>query len=152
VSYNLNSGINLLNLYPGGLTILQQSSSSTTYRIGISFATGINTGSANTVYVDCANFTGGAWKHLVVQAVRSGVAAGRIYCYINGTLQNSGGTAYSFGGSGDFYCETVSGANFGGVINYSAPKLGYRLDNSRLVMGAPFDTTGFTAPTSAFTA
>lgn len=150
-SYNINSGLNLLNLYPGGLTILQQNNSSTKYQIGLAFATGPSTGSANNIYVACNDLTGGAWKHVVVQVVRSSVGNGRIYCYVNGVLQNSGGTPYTFGGC-DFYCEPISGAQLGGALNYSAPRLGYRLDNTRLVLGASFPLSGFTAPTSAFTA
>jgi hypothetical protein len=149
VSYNINTNITLLNLYNGGITISQQSGSSTTYRIFVNFATAIDSGSSNGIQAACNNLTGGAWKHLVIQYVRSGAGTGRLYCFVDGVLQNSGGTINSTGS--DFWCSSTT-AHLGETFTFSAPKLGFRLDNTRLIQGASFPLTGFTAPTAAFTA
>lgn len=46
----------------------------------------------------------------------------------------------------------IGGAKVGVQLTYSGSALSYRLDNTRLVLGAPFGIAGFTAPTAAFTA
>jgi hypothetical protein len=150
-SYNISTNINLIGLYLGGITIAQQYNSSTAYRIFVNFATGINSGSATGAQVQCNNLTGGGWKHLVVQVARTSSGVGKIYCFVDGILQNSGGTDYNVGAGSDWWCST-NNIYLGNTFSTATPKLGFRLDNTRLILGNPFSTGGFTAPTSAFTA
>ena len=149
VSYNINTNINLLNLYNGGINISQKYNSSTEYRIFVNFADSIDSGSSSGLQVACSNLTGGAWKHLVIQYARTGAGTGKVYCFVNGVVQNSGGTDNPTGA--DFWCSSTT-AHLAETFTFADPKIGFRLDNTRLVLGNPFPLTGFTAPTGAFTA
>jgi hypothetical protein len=113
-----------------------------------------NDGSGGSYTIAAADLTGGAWKHLVVQAVAQGSGSYTFYVYVNGTLQNAGGTSVtnpSYPTTG-LYAMATGGAIVGSGLVYSGSGLSYRLDNTRLILGAPFSIGGFTAPTSAFTA
>jgi len=137
-----------------GITITQQSGSATTYELRLTMSTDSNDSSGGALTISLPNLTGGAWKHFVVQAVAQGSGTYTIYVYVNGTLQNSGGTTYSNtnGTTTGMWAMAVGGAKVGSQNTYSGTALSYRLDNTRLVLGAPFSVAGFTAPTSAFTA
>ena len=141
-----------------GITIQQQSGSATAYRLDITFEANGGAGSGTGPTFNLADLTGGAWKHLVVSAVRTSAGNYRFYIFVDGVLQNAGGTAYNFvsAGIGDtagLWSDPTNGSRLGKFdFIGSAPRMAYGLDNTRLIIGNPFPTSGFTAPTSAFTA
>ena len=154
-SYNMQTSIRPFgSVGVSGLNITQQSGSATAYKLGLALGTDSNDSSAGGISINLPNLTGGAWKHFVVQAVAQGSGTYTIYVYVDGTLQNSGGTTYpnSNGTTTGLWAMAVGGAKVGSQATYSGSALSYRLDNTRLVLGAPFGIAGFTAPTSAFTA
>jgi len=136
------------------IQINQQNGSSTAYQVTVTMGTDSNDGSGGSTTIAAADLTGGAWKHLAVQAVALGSGNYTLYVYVNGTLQNAGGTSVSnpsYPNTG-LYAMATGGAIVGSGLVYSGSGLSYRLDNTRLILGAPFGVGGFTAPTSAFTA
>jgi hypothetical protein len=154
-SYNMQTSIRPFgSVGVSGLNITQQSGSATAYKLGLALGTDSNDSSAGGININLPNLTGGAWKHFVVQAVAQGSGTYTIYVYVDGTLQNSGGTTYpnSNGTTTGLWAMAVGGAKVGSQNTYSGSALSYRLDNTRLVLGSPFSVAGFTAPTAAFTA
>lgn len=154
-SYNMQTSIRPFgSVGVSGITITQQSGSATAYKLGLAMGTDSNDSSAGGININLPNLTGGAWKHFVVQAVAQGSGTYTIYVYVDGTLQNSGGTTYpnSNGTTTGLWAMAVGGVKVGSQRTYSGSALSYRLDNTRLVLGSPFSIAGFTAPTAAFTA
>jgi len=153
-SYNLQTRIQPYgSVGVTALSISQQSGSATAYRIGLALGNDSNDGSAGGAYIDAADLTGGAWKHLVIQALAQGSGSYRFYIYVNGVLQNSTGTLVTGATSTTgLWAMAQGGVKVGAQFTASGTALSYRLDNTRLVLGSPFSVAGFTAPTAAFTA
>jgi hypothetical protein len=141
-----------------GITIKQQSGSATAYRMTIDFEASGSSGSGTGPTINLTDLTGGSWKHLVVSADRTSAGNYTFYIFVDGVLQNAGGTAYNFisagvGATAGLWSSTTFGSRLGKFdFIGSAPRMAYSLDNTRLIIGNPFNTAGFTAPTSAFTA
>ena len=156
VSFDSGWEAQLVGLSSGvGISVV--ASSATAYNIKIILNSTATTGVYAGPTITCADLTGNAWKHLVVTADRTAPGYYTFYVFVNGVLQNTGGTSYNFTG----YVGTTAGlwahSTFGLFIGSTTwqgtnPYIAYGLDNTRLILGKPFNLTGFTAPTSAFTA
>jgi len=154
---NNQTSLTLFNGYPSSIVVSPVYDSTTQYTISVSMPISAPpVGTAMGINLNILpDLTGGAWHHLVIQHVYTSAAVGTFYVFVNGVVQTAGGVSYNqysnYPGLA-FWCDSANGAQLAGTRTYVQPGLNFRLDNTRLIIGAPFPTSGFTPPTSAFTA
>jgi hypothetical protein len=142
--------------YEGGLYHSQISgirisqSGFSTYRLSVALGNSSSDTGGTSVIISMPNFTGGAWHHLVVQGVKQSAGIYKIYVFVNGVLQNTGGTSIGAGGTWGLWATPSYGPMVGASGGPSANP--FRIDNTRMIQGAPFNLAGFTPPTGAWTA